>query len=48
MRPQRSPFGITATLALRDNRLYVHRAFNDYRGHQRAMYRATIAGEPPR
>ena len=36
------------TLALWDNRLCVHQAFNDYDGFRREMYRTTVAGEIPR
>jgi len=36
------------TLTLWDNRLCVHQAFNDYSGHEREMYRTTVAGERPR
>jgi len=35
-------------LALWDNRLCVHEAYNDYRGYRRELYRTTIAGEVPR
>jgi taurine dioxygenase len=35
------------TLAVWDNRLCVHQAFNDHDGHRREMYRTTIAGETP-
>ena len=35
------------TFALWDNRLCVHRAFNDYDGYRRVMYRTTIAHEWP-
>ncbi len=34
-------------LALWDNRLCIHQAFNDYQGYRREMYRTTIAGEIP-
>jgi alpha-ketoglutarate-dependent taurine dioxygenase len=36
------------TIAMWDNRLCVHQAFNDYDGYRREMYRTTIAGERPR
>jgi alpha-ketoglutarate-dependent taurine dioxygenase len=36
------------TLALWDNRLCVHQAFNDHDGYRREMYRTTVAGEVPR
>ena len=36
------------TLALWDNRICVHQAFNDYDGYRRELYRTTIAGEAPR
>jgi len=36
-----------ATLAIWDNRLCVHQAFNDYQGHRRELYRTTVAGEQP-
>lgn len=35
------------TLALWDNRLCLHQAFNDYDGHRREFYRTTVAGETP-
>jgi taurine dioxygenase len=35
------------TLAMWDNRLCVHQAFNDYAGHRRELYRTTMAGEVP-
>lgn len=34
-------------LALWDNRLCVHQAYNDYQGHRRELYRTTVAGEKP-
>ncbi len=34
-------------LALWDNRLCVHQAYNDYQGHRREMYRTTVQGEKP-
>jgi taurine dioxygenase len=34
-------------LAIWDNRLCVHQAFNDYAGQRREMYRTTVAGETP-
>lgn len=37
----------TGMLALWDNRLCVHQAFNDYQGYRREMYRTTLAGERP-
>jgi alpha-ketoglutarate-dependent taurine dioxygenase len=36
------------TLAMWDNRLCLHQAFNDYQGWRREMYRTTVAGEKPR
>lgn len=36
------------TLALWDNRLCLHQAFNDYDGFRRELYRTTVAGETPR
>jgi len=36
------------TLALWDNRLCLHQAFNDHDGYRREMYRTTVAGEIPR
>ena len=36
------------TLAMWDNRLCLHQAFNDYQGFRREMYRTTVAGEKPR
>ena len=38
----------TGMLALWDNRLCLHQAFNDYHGYRREMYRTTVAGEVPR
>ena len=35
------------TLAIWDNRLCVHQAFNDYQGCRRELYRTTVAGEKP-
>jgi len=35
------------TMALWDNRLCIHQAFNDHQGFRREMYRTTIAGEEP-
>lgn len=34
-------------VALWDNRLCVHQAFNDYQGHRRELYRTTVVGEKP-
>ena len=34
-------------VALWDNRLCVHQAFNDYMGQRREMYRTTVVGEKP-
>jgi alpha-ketoglutarate-dependent taurine dioxygenase len=34
-------------LAMWDNRLCVHQAYNDYQGHRRELYRTTVAGERP-
>jgi taurine dioxygenase len=34
-------------LAMWDNRLCVHQAYNDYQGYRREMYRTTIQGEKP-
>jgi taurine dioxygenase len=34
-------------LAIWDNRLSVHQAFNDYDGYRRELYRCTVAGEAP-
>jgi alpha-ketoglutarate-dependent taurine dioxygenase len=34
-------------LAMWDNRLCVHQAYNDYQGQRREFYRTTIAGEVP-
>jgi alpha-ketoglutarate-dependent taurine dioxygenase len=35
------------TLAVWDNRICVHQAFNDYDGFRREMYRTTVMGEVP-
>ena len=35
------------TLAVWDNRICVHQAFNDYDGFRREMYRTTVKGEVP-
>ncbi len=35
------------TLALWDNRLVVHQAYNDYQGYRRELYRTTVQGETP-
>ena len=34
-------------MALWDNRLCVHQAYNDYQGHRRELYRTTVVGEKP-
>lgn len=34
-------------LALWDNRLCVHQAYNDYQGYRRELYRTTVQGETP-
>src|ERR1700735_3442494 len=34
-------------LALWDNRLCVHQAYNDYQGYRRELYRTTVRGEKP-
>ena len=34
-------------LALWDNRLCVHQAYNDYQGYRRELYRTTLQGEAP-
>jgi alpha-ketoglutarate-dependent taurine dioxygenase len=35
------------TLAVWDNRLCLHQAFNDHDGYRRELYRTTVAGETP-
>jgi taurine dioxygenase len=35
------------TLAVWDNRLCVHQAYNDYQGYRRELYRTTLKGEQP-
>jgi len=35
------------TLAVWDNRICLHHAFNDHDGHRREMYRTTVKGEVP-
>jgi alpha-ketoglutarate-dependent taurine dioxygenase len=37
----------TNMLALWDNRLCVHQAYNDYQGYRRELYRTTVRGEKP-
>jgi alpha-ketoglutarate-dependent taurine dioxygenase len=37
----------TDMVALWDNRLCLHRAYNDYPGYRREMYRTTVVGETP-
>ncbi|MEJ0007736.1 MAG: TauD/TfdA family dioxygenase [Steroidobacteraceae bacterium] len=37
----------TDMLALWDNRLCVHQAYNDYQGYRRELYRTTLRGEKP-
>jgi alpha-ketoglutarate-dependent taurine dioxygenase len=37
----------TDMLVLWDNRLCLHRAYNDYAGFRREMYRTTVSGETP-
>jgi alpha-ketoglutarate-dependent taurine dioxygenase len=37
----------THMLALWDNRLCVHQAYNDYQGYRRELYRTTVRGEKP-
>ena len=34
-------------IAMWDNRLCVHQAYNDYQGYRREMYRTTVKGEKP-
>ena len=34
-------------LALWDNRLCVHQAYNDYQGYRRELYHTTVRGEKP-
>jgi alpha-ketoglutarate-dependent taurine dioxygenase len=34
-------------VAMWDNRICVHQAYNDYQGYRREMYRTTVAGEVP-
>ena len=35
------------TVAVWDNRICLHRAFNDYDGYRREMHRTTVRGETP-
>ena len=35
------------SIAVWDNRYSLHAAINDYDGHRRSMYRASIAGNVP-
>ncbi len=37
----------TKTLAIWDNRLCIHQAFNDHDGYRREMYRTNVEGEAP-